>query len=206
MTTKKESPSADKIDELCKSYHDLKDASDKAAKVLSKAKGELLPVIDGFGFTAPHAEKTIRLEGFKWVADATRSSTVDINEASIATLQSELSRMGKPKTFGKLFQRSVKHGLKKDAADQLKSDIHGMKEEDRIYLLSLFAGCFSVGQKAPSVTVELISTLKAKEDAAAEKAKAKEAAAAEKAAKKAAKEAERETRNSAKQAKKGTAK
>jgi hypothetical protein len=90
--------------------------------------------------------------------------------------------------FGELFDRKVKHSLKKDAASTLKVAIGGFAEDVQAHLLGIFATCFSVKTKAPSLTVELAAALRQKEAEAQAKAEAKAlkaAARAQKAAKKA---------------------
>ena len=98
-------------------------------------------------------------------------------------LQSELSRLAKPKVFGMLFERKVKHTLKKDAASTLKVEIGGFDLDTQKRLLGLFATCFSAETKAPALSVDLAAALRQKEAEAEAKAEAKAAKAAAKAAK-----------------------
>jgi hypothetical protein len=188
MTTEtKTRPTEQSIDDLCIEFDGAKAAVDEAQQNFSTAKGKLLAMVQDFGYTPTHAEKTTRLEGVLYVADATTASTVEINEASVGELQSELSRFKKPKVFGMLFQRKVKHSLKKDAAGALKIAIGALDEATQKRLLGIFAGCFDVNSKAPALSVELAAALREKEAAAQEKAEAKAAREAKKAAKKAGK-------------------
>jgi len=168
--TKKTPPTPTQIDATCEKFDAAKMEADRAAQKVSTAKGELLALVQGFGYTPTHAEKTVRLEGVIYVADATTSSTVEINEAPVGELQSELSRLGLPKTFRDLFERKVKHSLKKEAAANLKLAIGGLDETTQKRLLGIFATCFEVNTKAPSLSVELAKVLREKEAVAAEKA------------------------------------
>jgi hypothetical protein len=191
MTTEtKTAPTAQEIDDLCMEFDGAKLAVDEAEQDFSKVKGDLLAKVQDFGYTPANAEKTTRLEGVIYVADATTASTVEMNEASIGELQSELSRLKKPKVFGEIFERKVKHSLKKNAAGTLKLAIGGFDEGTQKRLLGIFACCFKVNSKAPALTVELATALREKESAAAEKAA--------KAAERAAKKAEREAKKAAK--------
>jgi hypothetical protein len=110
-----------------------------------------------------------------YVADSTVGSTVDIDEAAVGELRSELSRMKKPGLFALLFDRKVKHQLRKDAGDTLRLKIGALAEEVQTHLLGIFARCFAVNSKAPTLSVTLASALKEKERLAAERAAKKSA-------------------------------
>jgi hypothetical protein len=182
-TDKTPKPTATQIDDLCEEFDAAKMEADLASQRVSTAKGRLLEVVQDFGYTPSHAEKTTRLEGTLYIADATVATSVVINEAPIGELQSELSRLKKPKVFGLLFERKVKHSLKKDAASTLKVEIGGFDLDTQKRLLGLFATCFSAESKAPALSVELAAALRQKEAEAQAKADAKAAKAAAKAAK-----------------------
>jgi hypothetical protein len=184
MTTdKKLRPTPTQIDNLCEKFDAAKMEADLAGQQLSTAKGELLALVQDFGYTPTHAEKTTRLEGTLYIADATVATSVAVNEAPVGELQSELSRLAKPKVFGMLFERKVKHTLKKDAASTLKVEIGGFDLDTQKRLLGLFATCFSAETKAPALSVDLAAALRQKEAEAEAKAEAKAAKAAAKAAK-----------------------
>jgi hypothetical protein len=190
MTTeKKPTPTPTAIDDLCLKFDTAKIAVEKAEQNLSTAKGDLLEVVQDFGYTPTNAEKTTRLEGALYVADATVATSVSMNEAPIGELQSELSRLKKPKLFGMLFERKVKHSLKKGAGSTLKVEIGGLETETQKRILGLFVSCFSVDSKAPALTVELATALRQKEAEAQAKADAKAAKAAKKAEREALKAA-----------------
>lgn len=185
MTTqKKPTPTPTEIDDLCLKFDTAKIAVDKAAEKLDTAKGDLMVVVQTHGYMPTDASKTKRLEGVIYVADATTSSTVKVIDAPVATLQSELSRLGKPKVFGELFETEVKHSLKKNAAQTLNLAIGGFPEEKRSHLLALFGSCFNISTKTPTLSVELVAALREKEAAAQAKAEKKAEREAKKAAKK----------------------
>jgi hypothetical protein len=158
------------IDDLCIHFDNAKIEADGAQQKLSGAKGELLAAVQAWGYVPAHAEKTMRLEGQLYIADATVASTVEINEASVGELQSELSRLKRAPVFRKCFELKVKHVLLKDAADTLKLAIGGFAEDVQKRLLGIFAGCFAVNTKAPALSVYLADALRKKEAAAAERA------------------------------------
>jgi hypothetical protein len=172
------------IDDLCLAFDKQRVIAELEQQRLSTAKGNLLAVIQHQGYTPGHAPKTTRLEGLLYIADATVGSTVEIAEGPVGELQSELSRLRKPKLFAELFDRKTTHKLKKDAPSALKAAIGAFAEEVQARLLGIFAQCFSVNSSAPKVSVELSASLREKEAEAQRKAEAKAAKAAKKAGKK----------------------
>ena len=182
MTTeKKPAPTAAEIDDLCLAFDQAKIAVDKAEQKFSTAKVALMAAVQDYGYTPSHAEKTTRLEGSLYIADATVASTVEVIEASVAELQSELSRLHKPKVFAELFDRKVKHSLRKNAAGTLKLAIGGFALEVQSRLLSLYSSCLNVNVKAPALSVDLAAALRQKETEAQQKAERKAAKLAKKA-------------------------
>jgi hypothetical protein len=181
MTANKKRPTPEMVDGLCMNFDAARAAVDEAQQKLSTAKGALLEAVQDFGYVPANAEKTTRLEGTLYIADATVASTVEILEAPVGELQSELSRLALPKVFTELFDRKVKHSLRKDAAGTLKFYIGGLQPKVQTRLLSLFATCFNVNSKAPALSVELAAALRQKEAEEIAKAERKAAKAAKKA-------------------------
>jgi hypothetical protein len=160
----------EEIDDLCIEFDNRCIDLEDAQRAHSAAKGDLLAAVQAQGHIAPRADKTTRLEGVLYVADSTVGSTVDIDEAAVGELRSELSRLKKPSLFATLFDRKVKHQLRKDAGDTLRLKIGGMADEVQKRLLGIFARCFAVNSKAPTLSVSLASVLQEKERLAVERA------------------------------------
>lgn len=178
--TKNRPPTPEMVDCLCLTFDDAKIAVEEAQQELSTAKGALLEAVQDYGYTPANAEKTTRLEGTLYIADATVASTVEIVEAPVNDLLFELSRLKLPKLFVELFDRKVKHSLRKDAAGTLKLAIGGLPMHTQGRLLSIFSSCFNVNSKAPALSVELAAALREKETEALAKAERKAAKAAKK--------------------------
>ena len=170
---KKQAPTPEMIDGLCMNFDAARAVVEEAQQKLSTAKGALLEAVQNYGYTPANAEKTTRLEGTLYIADATV-------EAPVGELQSELSRLKLPKVFIELFDRKVKHTLRKDAAGTLKLAIGGFSSDVQSRLLSIFSSCFNVNAKAPALSVELAAALRQKEAEAVAKAERKAAKAAKK--------------------------
>jgi hypothetical protein len=168
--TDKKFYSPDEIDDLCIEFDNCRLKLETAQQAHSAAKGILLAAVQAQGHIAPRAEKTTRLEGMMYIADSTVGSTIEINESAVGELNAELSRLKKPGLFRLLFKRTTKHQLLKDAGDRLRLKIGGLAEEVQTRLFAIFARCFDVNSKAPTLSVDLASTLREKEAFAAAKA------------------------------------
>ncbi|MDR3723294.1 MAG: hypothetical protein P4K83_02240 [Terracidiphilus sp.] len=183
----KNRPIPEKVDEMCLDFDTKKSTAEAAQQKLSEAKGILLTAIEAYGYQPAGAPKTKRLEGGIYIADQTTGSSNEIVEAKVNELRSELSRLTLSKVFPQLFATVTTHSLMKNAASTLKIYIGGLDSETQAHVLGIFAQCINVKVKAPSVSVDLVATLREKEAEAAEKA---------------ARKAEREAKRAAKTAKK----
>jgi hypothetical protein len=178
MTTEThKKPSPEEIDTLCLAVDTAAADAELANSKLSAAKATLLVIVREFGYVPTRAEKTKRLEGILYVADSTVGSKIEIDEEAVAELQLELSRAKKPSVFGELFETNTKHTLRKSAGDVLKLALANLVDKKQAALLGIFARCFRNDSKAPSITVDLLEVVKAKE-AKAEATAAKKAAKA----------------------------
>jgi hypothetical protein len=83
---KKPAPTAAEIDDLCLAFDTAKAAVEKEQQKLSTAKGALLAAVQDFGYTPAHAEKTTRLEGTLYIADATVASSIETVEPMVGKL------------------------------------------------------------------------------------------------------------------------
>lgn len=176
MTEQKQpAPTPTEVDDLCLAWETAKIAVEEAEKKASAAKAPLLAAVQQHGYIPKGAEKTLRLEGVIYTADSTTGTTIEIVEAQVAELQLELSRARKPRVFGQLFERKVRHLLKKGAADLLKLAIGALADDKQAHLVGIFSRCFSAESKSPTLSVQLCAVLMKKEADAAEKA-AKKAA------------------------------
>jgi hypothetical protein len=161
------------IDALCFEFEEKKQAAELAVAALSEIKAQLIDRVEKQGYVPSNAEKSKRLDGVIWVATTTTGSTVEVKTESVVKLQLELSRLKKPRLFAKLFARQVKYSLVKDAADALKLALASLAAAKKAPVLALFSSCFDVNSKTPSLSVDSISAVKAKEEKAAKKAAGK---------------------------------
>lgn len=161
-------PSA--VDALCVDFNEKKAAADVAGEAMRASKAALIDHVQRLGYVPAGADKSVRLDGAEFVATVTTSSTVEIEDGSVVELQLALSAQKKPGIFRKMFDRRVKYSLRKDAAEILKAATVKLPESSQKSLAQLFASCFSVSSKAPSLSVESSAALKAKEEKAAKKA------------------------------------
>jgi hypothetical protein len=164
------SPTPAQVDALCVTYEKKKAANEKAGDALATAKAALLAKIDQFGYVPAHADKSRRLDGIGKIATATTSNTIEIRADAVTKLQLRLSRLKMPRLFAELFARQVKYSLVKGAGETITVAVQKLPAPRRAPLLGLFSSCFEVNSKTPSLAVEDVAALKAKEEKAAKKA------------------------------------
>jgi hypothetical protein len=186
-----EPPTPKQIDDLCLAYDSARAKVEAAEAIAKEAKDALLVVVRAHGFVPVGAEKTRRLEGTLYIADSTVSTKTEVKESSVINLMFELLRCKKSKLFHECFEPITKHILRKGASEYLKLGIASMPQSRQNIILAMFASCFDAKTSAPSLSVDLVETLKRKENEAAAKALKKAAAAAKKSSKPAMKGAGR---------------
>ena len=170
-------PTPAEIDRKCREYEQIQKQIAQLNVDLAPLKVSLILMTETHGYVPPNAEKSKRLDGVEMVATTTTGSTIDVKSDAVVALQLALSKARLPRLFPKLFARETKFSLRKDASDTLKIAIQRLPEKLRNDLLLGFAGCFDIGSKAPSLAVEEVAVLRAKEQEKAAKAAAKAAKA-----------------------------
>lgn len=177
-------PTAKEIDELCLALDNAKVKLAAAQADVDAAKEALLPIVRAHGIIPAGAEKTKRLQGLLYVADSTVTTTTEVIEPAVVDLMVELLQRRKSKLFHEVFEPQTKHTLRKSGGEVLALGIAAMPESVRTHILGLYARCFDAKSKSPTLSVDLVETVKQREIEAAEKAERKAASAAKKAAKK----------------------
>lgn len=172
MTAETQTPaiSPKEIDSYCRDYAAREREIELLSADLVIKKAALVTLVQTHGYVPTNAEKSRRLDGIEMVATTTTGSSVEVKSDSVTHLQLRLSQCKKPRLFKLLFSRTIKYSLVKDASDALKVGIAGLPEKVRTELLTLFASCFDVNSKTPSLSVDAVSVIKAKEEKAAKKA------------------------------------
>ncbi|ABF42386.1 hypothetical protein Acid345_3385 [Candidatus Koribacter versatilis Ellin345] len=157
-----------RIDAICQAYVEAQAVADKAQAFADDAKAVLLNIVEQHGFVPKNAEQSRRLEGKEYVATITSGRTISIDEDHVTQLQLLLSKAGKPRLFNDLFSRTTKHTLKKNAAELIRAaKISGWRGGRA---LELFAMCFRVASKTPSLNVDTVASIAAREAKSAAKA------------------------------------
>lgn len=158
-----QAPTPKQVDALCLAYDTAAAKVAVAEADRDAAKTPLLDAVQRWGVVPPNAERTHRLKGVLYVADATAGTKIEMSEPAIERLQQELKRRKKGKLFPQLFSTTVKHSLERGAAELLALEIGAMPEDVRSQFTALFAQCFDVSTKAPAVNVCLVKALEEKE-------------------------------------------
>jgi hypothetical protein len=163
------------IDRYCREYEAKRQEIEASSADLATKKALLLNLIETYGYVPPNAEKSRRLDGVEMVATMTVGSSVEVKSDPVTKLQLRLSHFKKPRVFKQLFSKTIKYSLVKDASTSLKLAIQTLPAEAQAEILVLFTSCFEVNTNTPSLKVETVAVIKAKEEKAAKKAATKKA-------------------------------
>jgi hypothetical protein len=171
MTSENPAPVVDTtdIDRHCREFEAKRKEIEVSNADLATKKALLLNLIETYGYVPPNAEKSRRLDGREMVATMTVGSSVEVKSDPVTKLQLRLSHYKKPRVFKSLFSKTIKYSLVKDASVSLKIGITSLPAEAQAEILALFASCFEVNTNTPSLKVDTVSAVKAKEEKAAKK-------------------------------------
>lgn len=143
------------FDELAGKYLALETKSAAAEAEAKRAKAEVMEAIQKYGLVPPNAEQSRRLSGALFVGTVTGGTTVEINDANVTELEIVLSRAKRSEVFPQLFARRVEYTLVKGAEHVVKQAKIPARWRDRV--AQLYAQCFSVKGKTPSLKVETLA-------------------------------------------------
>lgn len=159
---------ANHFDRLCSDYVAAQSRVDEAKRLADQKRAAVLAWVEENGHVPTNAESSRRCEGADYSATVTTASTVEIRDDIVTELELVLSKAKLPGVFGQLFSRRVEYTLLKGAERVLPGAKLPKRYSERI--LQLYAQCFVPKKKTPSLKVELISDLRAREEKAAAKA------------------------------------
>ena len=144
----------EQFDELCRRFIQHKAVVDAQDALLKTAKAETLVFVQTFGFVPTNAEKSKRFEGLEFVATRTQGQTTEIDDVHVVRLQLALSKAGCPELFPQLFTSRTEYTLQKGAGDLL--ELATLPRKSRNHILTIYAQCFVVRSKTPSLAVETL--------------------------------------------------
>jgi hypothetical protein len=162
-------PTPKQIDELVTLYERTMTVAALANTNLQDAKDELIAIVNRFGTVPAGAEKSLRLEGAVTILTVTSGDAVAVKEDAVNALKTAMEVNNQGELFPLLFAERTKHSLQEDAATQLRT----AKLPQRLVKLftSLYARCFDVKKKSPSLRIDRLDM--SKDAAKAKKAKAR---------------------------------
>ena len=115
-------------------------------------------MVTKFGIVPPYAEKSIRLTGGIAELTVTRADTVTIDDGRVRDLRNALYANKREALFHILFGVREKFELLKGAAETLKAA--GLPKRLYARVMNMFARCFDVKTKQPSLKVEIADPTK----------------------------------------------
>lgn len=145
-------PTPREIDALVECFEHVRDEAEVADENFENAKLELIDLVKQFGSVPPKAESSVRLEGALTFATVTTGSTMTLKDGDVAILKGAMEANEHAAIFEQMFSERTKYQLQKNAARTLKAAKLSKRLSDKY--TKLFALCFDVKKKSPSLTVE----------------------------------------------------
>ncbi len=161
------------FDDLARQYVALEEKADAADAEARRMKALVMEAVQKHGLVPPHAEQSRRLCGGEYVGTVTGGTTVEINDATVQELEIVLSRAKRSEIFPLLFARRVEYTLVKGAEHVIKQA--KIPKRWRDHAAQLYAQCFNVKGKTPSLKIETLAKVIEREAKTMKKSKKKEA-------------------------------
>ena len=151
-------PTPRQIDEMVELFEAIRDSAEQADERYEDAKQELIALVQRFGSVPAGAEHSLRLQGHVTTTTVTTGNTIAVKEDAVMELWAAMSVNQQNELFDKIFSRRIRHELRKDAENQLR--IADLPQRLVKLFTSLYARCFEVKKKSPSLKVERLDGAK----------------------------------------------
>jgi hypothetical protein len=151
-------PTPHQLDAMVETFEDIRDRAELADELYEDAKRELIELIQQFGTVPAGAESSLRLQGQRTFITVTTGTTIAIKEDAVVTLEGAMEANDHAGLFDSMFGTRTKHELLKGAENTLRT----AKLPKRLVkkYTELYARCFDVKKKSPSLKVERIDAAK----------------------------------------------
>ncbi len=151
-------PTPRQIDEMVELFEQVRDEAEHYDELYESAKDELIALVQRFGTVPTGAEHSLRLQGQVTTTTVTTGNTITVKEDAVIELWAAMSCNQRIELFEKMFTRRTRHELRKDAENQLR--IADLPQRLVKLFTSLYARCFEVKKKSPSLKVERLEGAK----------------------------------------------
>lgn len=145
-------PTPRQIDEIVGHYHQMLDEAELADERLQECKDSLIALVYRFGIVPAGAEQSVRLEGAINILTVTEGSSVEVKDDAVGKLKAAMEANKHDELFDRLFTPRTKYKLQKNAANQLR--IAKLPQRLVKTFTDLYARCFDVKKKSPSLRIE----------------------------------------------------
>jgi hypothetical protein len=159
------------FDSLCADYAEKQLAANIAKEKADDAKALVMTAVEAYGRVPTNAEASRRFEGAEWCGTVTTTTAIEILDDNVTALELALSKAKLPRVFKLMFSRRVEYTMLK-GAERILPQTHLPQRYAR-RIKELYARCFVPRKKTPSLKVEPLADLRAREEKAAKKGGAK---------------------------------
>lgn len=151
-------PTAREIDALVETFEEVRDRAELADEAYENAKAELIEIVQQFGTVPAGAESSLRLQGMRTFVTVTTGNTIAVKEDAVGELKGAMAANNHGGLFVQMFGTRTKHELLKGAENTLR--IAKLPQRLVKKYTELYARCFDVKKKSPSLKAERIDAAK----------------------------------------------
>jgi hypothetical protein len=158
VAPKGDRPTAKQIDVLVELFEASREEADLATERFNQHKDTVIALVQRFGIVPKGAESSLRLEGVVTILTVTTGNTIAIKEDAVHELKGAMEANGRKHLFASMFGERVKFELLKGAEEALRLAKLNKRLIDKFN--KLYARCFDVKKKSPSLKVERLGDKK----------------------------------------------
>jgi len=151
-------PTPKQIDEIVEHFEQVRDEAELCDERYSEAKDAMIALVQRFGIVPKGAESSLRLEGVVTILTVTTGNTITVREDAVHALKGAMHANERKHLFASMFRERAKFELMKDAELHLRLAKLPKRLVDKF--TKLYARCFDVKKKSPSLKVERLSDKK----------------------------------------------
>jgi hypothetical protein len=153
-------PTPKQIDELVAYYERAFIIASSADEELEECKQELVALVQRFGSVPAGAEQSLRLQGAVTILTVTTGSSIAVKDAEVGELKGAMGANDQEELFARMFGTRTKYELLKGAENHLR--IAQLPQRLVKKFTALYARCFDVKKKSPSLKIERLTDKPAK--------------------------------------------
>lgn len=151
-------PTPAQIDAMVETFEQVRDRAELADEHYEDAKRELIDLVQTFGAVPAGAESSVRLQGVLTTVTVTTGSSIAVKDAEVGELKGAMDANNQEELFSRMFGVRSKYELLKGAGVHLR--VAQLPKRLAEKFTKLYARCFDIKKKSPSLKVERLADAK----------------------------------------------